>query len=156
MLYIIILLIIDQVAKWLVKASLQPSSIYGVIKHVISFTYVENRGCAFGMFNGGTIYLIIFTLLVIAAFLYKYIKDIRHSNSISLKMSFILLLSGAIGNLIDRVFRGYVIDFINLEFVDFAVFNLADCYICLGCAFLVIYILFVMKEDKVTNKKEKK
>ncbi|MCQ2910772.1 MAG: signal peptidase II [Clostridia bacterium] len=144
MIEIIILLIIDQVAKWLVKASLQPSSIYGVIKYIFSFTYVENRGCAFGMFNTGTFYLIIFTLLVIIALLYEYMKNIRYSSSIVLKQSFILLLAGAIGNLIDRVCRGYVIDFINLEFVDFAVFNLADCYICIGCALIVIYILFVM------------
>ena len=162
--YILILLIIDQVAKWLVKANLQPCFIYGenipILKYIVNFTYVENTGAAFGMMNKFTVLLSIFTAVIISLFIYEYYKKIRKGNSILLKISFILMISGALGNLIDRVFRGYVIDFIDLSFMEFAVFNFADCYITIGCITLMIYILFFMDPNKkekeiIEDKKEK-
>ena len=146
--YIITLLIIDQVAKWLSKVNLQPSSIYNVINSVLSFTYLENRGAAFGMMNGWKYFLISITTLITLYFIYKYIKEVRYSKSKSLKLAFNLLIAGSLGNLIDRMFRGYVIDFISLDFIDFPIFNFADIYICIGCVFLFYYVLFVIKEEE--------
>lgn len=146
--YIITLLIIDQVAKWLSKSYLQPSSIYGVIKGLLSFTYVENRGAAFGMMKGWKYALIGVTLVTILYLLYFYIKKVRKGSSKILKVSFNLIIAGAVGNLIDRIFRGYVIDFIQLDFIDFPVFNVADICICVGVGLLFIYLLFIYKEPE--------
>lgn len=151
--YIITLLIIDQVAKWLSKSYLQPSSIYGVINGILSFTYVENRGAAFGMMKGWKYALIGVTLVTIAYLLYLYIKRVRKGSSKLLKVSFNLIIAGALGNLIDRIFRGYVIDFIQCDFIDFPVFNVADICICIGVGLLFIYLIFIYKEP---DKKEKK
>ena len=150
--YIITLLIIDQVAKWLSKSYLQPSSIYGVIQGLLSFTYVENRGAAFGMMKGWKYALIGITFVTIAYLLYLYVKKVRKSTCKLLKVSFILTIAGALGNLIDRIFRGYVIDFIQLDFIDFPVFNVADICICIGVGLLFIYLIFIYKEP---DKKKK-
>ena len=152
--YIITLLIIDQVAKWLSKSYLQPSSIYRVINGLLSFTYVENRGAAFGMMKGWKYALIGVTLVTISILTYYYFKKVRKGPSKLLKASFNLIIPGALGNLIDRIFRGYVIDFIQLDFIDFPVFNVADICICVGVGLLFIYLLFIYKEPETEEKKK--
>lgn len=114
---------------------------------MLSFTYVENRGAAFGMMTGKQIFLIVVTIVALIYLIYKYYKDVRKSKDKLLKAGFILIISGAIGNLIDRIFLGYVIDFIKLEFIDFPVFNFADIYVSIGCIIISFYILFKHEEE---------
>lgn len=146
--YIIMLMIIlDQAAKYFFKRLLQPDSVISVINGILSFTYVENRGAAFGLFQGAKIFLIISTVILIVMLTYYYIKKVRHSGNKVLGYAFIFIIAGALGNLIDRLFRNYVIDFIRLDFIDFPIFNLADCYISIGAVILIIYILSAKKEE---------
>lgn len=129
------------------------------IKGLISFTYTENIGAAFSIFSGEVVFLIIFSLVFIGVFVYMDItfKD-SHPFSIA---GFTLIMGGAIGNLIDRIFLGYVRDFISFDIVKgFPICNFADVCITLGCVcycvYLLLYILKTSKEKEDTEKKEEK
>ena len=126
-LLIIILVILDQLSK-----------IYFIGKDIklfsfLSLTYVKNTGISFGIFQGYNLLFIFLTLLVILLVLYIYKKNSKYSLPLN------LILAGAIGNLIDRIFRGFVIDFINFKF--WPVFNLADSLIVIGALLLVYKLL---------------
>ncbi len=140
--YILLLVLIDQLTKICAKEVLQNTDGISVIKNIINFTYVENRGAAFGMMNGKQLFLIILTSFILGYMIYYYIRYVKSSKDKLIKLSLSLFIAGAIGNLIDRIFRGYVIDFLDLKFIDFPVFNIADCYVNVGCFFLIVYILF--------------
>ena len=108
-----------------------------VIFEYFSFNYVTNTGVSFGLFKGYNLFFIFMTLIVIIFILSLYDKDKKY------QMSFNFILAGAIGNLFDRVFRGYVIDFIDLKF--WPVFNLADTFIIIG---VVLFLYYLWKENK--------
>ncbi len=146
MIILSILVALDQVAKYFFKRLLQPYYIEYGIKGLMSFLYVENRGAAFGIFQGKAFFLILVPILSI--FLLQYMMYLNHKEEKSrlLHYALILIMAGAIGNLIDRIARGYVIDFIQLEFIDFPVFNLADCYVNIGC-FLLVLSCFIKKDE---------
>ena len=118
------------------------------IKGVISFTYTENVGAAFSIFSGRVVFLILFSIVFIGVFVAVDIwfkeKNWWFATGIS------LVIGGAIGNLIDRVFLGYVRDFISFDIVkDFAICNFADCCITIGCVLIGIYfIISLVKERK--------
>lgn len=128
------------------------------IKNILSFTYVENIGAAFSMFSGNTVFLIIFSIVFIGVFI--AIDIMYKEKSWWFITGYSLILGGAIGNLIDRLFLGYVRDFISFDFLkDFAICNIADVCITIGCVLLVVYfIILIVKNDadkkKVINKTE--
>lgn len=130
---------IDQLIKFFVAEHLKPVGSVEVIPGLFSLTYLENKGAAFGILSNMRWIFIVFTLIVIAILIYLVVK-----NKIKSKLftaSAILLIGGGIGNLIDRIFFGYVIDYLSLSFFS-PVCNFADYCITFGTVLLVIYLIF--------------
>ncbi len=120
-----------------------------IIPHVISLSYVENRGAAFGMLaDNRWVFMILSVILMIALALMLKFTAIKHPLFI---VSVAMILGGGIGNMIDRVFIGYVVDFFKVTFIDFPVFNVADSAVVVGTCLLAVYIIFFDKQ--LTNKK---
>ena len=136
---------LDQVAKILVTAFLDKTSCIHVIPYLFDFVYVKNTGAAFSMFSENTVFLSIVSVLFCAGVLvYWYRKKPQHP---LLKTSLTLLFAGALGNAIDRIFRGFVVDFISTAFMEFPVFNIADIAIVFGAIALIVYMTFFEKEE---------
>ncbi|MCI6245542.1 MAG: signal peptidase II [Eubacterium sp.] len=147
---VMMLLIIafDQVTKILATEYLKGKEPVSFIKGVVRFNYAENTGMAFSLFSGARWVFVALTLVACAAALW-YIFSNR-CKPLWLYWSIAVVASGGIGNLIDRAFYGYVVDFIEPVFIDFAIFNIADCAVTLGAVSLIAYLVFdaFKKEDK--------
>lgn len=139
--------ILDQFTKWLAVEYLIPIGTFPIIKDALHLTYVENPGAAFGMMqNSRWIFLLVSTVAIIAIII--YLIKFAPKNKLAL-LSLAFILGGGIGNMIDRVALGYVVDFIDFRLINFAVFNVADSFVCVGAALLIIYVLFIEgKENK--------
>lgn len=137
---VFIAIIIDQMSKYFVVKYLKPIGSFPIINNIFHFTYVENRGAAFGILQNRTLFFIIITVIVGTILIYSIVKI---PGSTFYKFTLSMILGGAIGNLIDRVRLGYVVDFIDFKFFP-AVFNLADSMIVVG-VFLLCYILIFKK-----------
>lgn len=148
MTFIIILSIIltftDQLSKFIVIKALNVNHSIEVIKNFFYLTYTHNKGAAFSILTGKRIFLVLIAIFIIAAILY-YLKKNTPNNSLS-KIAFSFVIGGSLGNLIDRILRGYVIDFIDVKIFgyDFPIFNLADTFITIG---IFILILFSLKKE---------
>jgi len=144
---ILILVIFDQVTKLLVVNNLSSGSDINIINNFLKFSYVENTGAAFGILNNNIIFLIGVSLLLI----FYIIREIKNNENKLYVFSMSIILSGALGNLIDRIFRGYVVDFISFTIfdVEMPLFNIADMLITFG----VIILLFLIIRGEVNDKK---
>lgn len=140
--------IIDQLTKLLVINNLKSISTFPIIKNVFHLTYVENTGAAFSVFNKNTMALTILTSVFILVLLYFLYKEINTNNNTFMKIGVSFIIGGAIGNLIDRIFRSYVVDFFDLRIINFAVFNVADLFVTIGAIF-VLYVLVFDKSYKL-------
>ncbi len=148
---VIVLILLDQISKFAAVKYLKPIGNFTVIEGILDFTYVENRGAAFGiMQNHRWIFITVTLIITIALIIYK-IKS-RPKDKV-LNTSLCLIISGALGNLIDRIFRGYVVDMLEVTFIEYPVFNVADCFVVTGAILLSIYILFFYKEPEKEMKK---
>ena len=137
----LLLIIIDQTIKILVYKNLFCSEIT-VIKGLLNITYVENTGGAFGFGSKNIIIFITFTIILVAFLIGLLIKKINEYNMVK-KISIIMIISGGIGNLIDRIFRGFVIDYIDInQLFEYPMFNFADICIVLGCIIFAICLVF--------------
>lgn len=149
---IVLLIAADQFLKYfMVNTVFAETSVRDFIKFgdldVIGLRYVENRGAAFSSFNGARWFLIILTLALIVLLTVWVIKDKRRSPF--MVYSAAAVIAGGIGNLIDRIRLGYVIDYIEVRLFNFAIFNFADICVVLGAICLVIYVCFIEnKADK--------
>lgn len=141
----------DQITKYFAVKELKGGEPVNFIKGVVRFKYAENTGMAFSMFNGARWVFVAVTVVACSAALW-YIFSNR-CKSLWLYWSIAIIVAGGIGNLIDRALYGFVVDFIEPVFVDFAVFNIADCAVTLGAVSLVIYLLLDLfkKEDKAVE-----
>jgi signal peptidase II len=146
-LWISLLIILDQFTKFLAKSKLEGTDGFDVIKGVFQFHYHENTGAAFGILEDKIIFFVILTVIIIAAFVFVYLKlpDTKKYRPISLILIF--LSAGAIGNCIDRVINHYVVDFLYFELIDFPIFNIADCYVTVSSFLLVFLFIFYYKEE---------
>ncbi|MDO5015736.1 MAG: signal peptidase II [Eubacteriales bacterium] len=142
----LVLISLDQISKWAARAYLQNQDAFVVIEDFFSFRYVENRGAAWGMLNNKTWGPWILTIVALALTIFLLYR-MRYLHSPALRVFLTLIISGSIGNLIDRFVFGYVTDFISFRFGSyyFPVFNLADSFITVGVALTIIYILFINK-----------
>lgn len=143
--FFIATVIIDQLTKLLAVANLKDKSDLILIKNWLHLSYVENSGAAWGIFSNGTLILSIVTIGICFAILYYLIREYKNIDSF-LKLTLVMILAGAIGNLIDRIRLGYVIDFIFTPLgglYNFPVFNFADIYVVLGAIFIIIHTLFI-------------
>lgn len=146
----------DIVSKYLVVQLLVPlGRSVTIIPGVLDFTFVKNYGAAFGMMSNSR--WIFMSVSVVFIFVLIYVLKQSYSKSKLYNVSLAMLLGGGIGNMIDRIFVGYVVDFIEVTFVDFAVFNIADSCITIGAALFAVYLVFfddaffVKKENGGTN-----
>ena len=113
---------------------------------------MQNRGAAWGSFSGKIVFLLAITFVILIAAIYIYYRlaaDTEHKYT-PLRISLIFLISGAIGNMIDRVFRGYVVDMFNFCLINFPVFNVADIFVTCSFVVIIILVLFVYKDDDLT------
>lgn len=142
-LYVLVIILgiyIDQLTKWLAVTLLRGNSSFPLWDGVLHFTYVENPGAAFGMMKDYRWLFMIISVIAIAGMLF-YIFKYRPKNLL-MGLSLSLIISGGIGNMIDRIMLGYVVDFIDFTLINFAVFNLADSWVCIGAVLLIAYMLF--------------
>ena len=138
-LIVLLLIGIDQLSKILALKYLKNIGSIPIIQDMFHLTYVENRGAAFGMLQNNQIVFIIVALLAsIYGLYYLHTKKI---NTLG-KVSILLIISGALGNLIDRVRLGFVVDYFDFRIIWEYVFNVADIFVVLGTILLCIYILF--------------
>ena len=138
---VILLVLIDQFSKWAVVKNLMPLESIPLWENVFHLTYCENRGAAFGILQNkfGLFYVI--TALVVIAVTWYMVK--KRPASRLLAISLTLLVGGAIGNLIDRIFRGFVVDFFDFCLIGFPIFNPADCFVVCGAVLLAYYVIFI-------------
>ncbi len=134
----------DQLTKWLAVIFLQDEE-FLLWEGVFHFTYGENEGMAFGMFKDHRWVFMTFSTVAIIALLVYLIAFRPKSRWMQISIS--MIIGGGIGNMIDRVRLGYVVDFLNFTLIDFAVFNVADSFVCIGAAMLILYLVRDMIEE---------
>jgi signal peptidase II len=132
---------LDQVTKYLAKTYLKPVGSIPLIPNVFHFTYVENRGAAFGILQNQRWLFIVLTVVISAVIVYYLFT--HRQESIVLTIALSMILGGAIGNLIDRLRLGYVVDMLHFVLIDYPVFNVADSFVVIGTLLLAYYILFM-------------
>lgn len=146
----VLAIVIDQASKLIVAANLPQIGSLPIIENILHFTYVENRGAAFGMLAD---HRWVFMLLSIAGILAMAVwLVVQKPESRITQCAISLIIGGGIGNMIDRVRLEYVIDFIDCRFIDFYVFNIADSCVCVGCALFMLAV--IMEEVKESRAKK--
>ena len=139
-----ILIGLDQIIKYWALNYLQDIESIPVINNIFNLTYVENRGAAFGMLqNNQTIFVVVAAIASCYGLYYLHTKKVNNIGRIGI----LLVISGAIGNLIDRIRLGFVVDYLDFHIIWSYVFNLADCFVVVGTILLCIYII-TSEEDK--------
>lgn len=144
---IAVLVAVDQLIKYLIDIYLKPVGNISVLKNILQFSYYENDGAMMGMMSGKTV-----TMTVLAVICLLLIGFVLFSGKIKFGVDYcciILMISGGLGNIIDRIFRGYVIDYIEVLFIDFYIFNFADCLVTCAAVIMICNQIYEMiKENK--------
>ena len=150
-LFILIFVVIDQIIKSTVVNNIALNQVIVLIRNFFNLTYVRNYGAGFSILQNATVFLSLISIVACVVLFYYLIKTDK--KDIVSKISYLLIISGAIGNLIDRLKLGYVIDFLDFKIFgyDFPVFNIADCYITIGCFILIIKVLLESKNARVQS-----
>lgn len=143
----------DQIIKLLVLKHLKPIGSLPLVDGIVQLNYAENTGAAFGSFSAHTDLLSIFTfLMIIIGLLYLFIKkrklDVEY-------VCIALIIAGGLGNLIDRVFRGFVVDYIEPLFINFAIFNFADILVTCSSVVLVIWLIYEIYREGKEEKEQR-
>ncbi|MBE6626675.1 MAG: signal peptidase II [Ruminococcaceae bacterium] len=147
---VVLSVVLDQLSKYLAVTYLTQIDTFPVIENVLHFTYVENRGAAFGMLSEHRwVFMVLSVVGIGALIVWLAISKVK---SRWLQCAIALVVGGGIGNMIDRVRLEYVIDFIDCRFINFYVFNIADSCVCVGCAMVVLAVII----DEVKEKKKRK
>ena len=141
---------IDQFIKLWAVMYLQPVGAMPLIPHVVELRFVLNPGMAFSLLSGKQVFLILATSIAMLGM--GYILLFRSRGKLLQQAAFVLILGGGIGNLIDRVLNGEVVDYLNLLFMRFAVFNFADICVCVGVGLWILSIF--LEESQETKQKE--
>lgn len=134
-------ILIDQFTKYIALLEVRTRVQIDIIKGVFSLCYTENTGMAFSMLSDRTDVLIMVTCVFMAVLLIILLRNLKRDCVLS-KLSLCMMLTGGLSNMIDRVFRGYVIDFLSFDLINFPVFNFADILITLGALLFVIAVMF--------------
>lgn len=143
----------DQLTKWLAVKFLDPISTFPIIDDVFHFTFLRNRGAAFGMLSDHRwVFMTVSTVAILALAVFLYM---RKAPNLWYAISISAIVSGGIGNMIDRISLGYVVDFIDVRLIDFAIFNVADCFVTVGAIGLITLLVIDMIADikKARDKK---
>lgn len=150
---VIILAVIDRVIKLEVIKDLKPIGSVTLINKVFALTYAENTGAAFSIFSGSTVALSVFTLIVIICGIVYLVISKNHPKIYDILLP--LILAGGIGNLYERFAYGYVVDYLQVLFIDFPVFNFADCLITCSAIVLMVYLIYDIIKDGKKQKERK-
>ena len=145
-LWVTALVLLDQRIKRFAVAELKGSAGRSLIPGVLGLTYVENRGMAFGLLQNARLFFEIITVLVLLLFAAIYLAKKRF---LPLSAGVTGMAAGAIGNFIDRLRLSYVIDYLNLEFMNFPVFNLADCFLTWTAVLMAILLIFFYRNEEL-------
>ena len=145
---------LDQLTKWLTVVNLKGADPLVLIEGVFDLTYLENRGAAFGMMQGARWWFVAFTSVVMLALLGVLLFS-RYRRYRLLNAGLILIVAGGIGNLIDRIVNGFVVDMLHFHIAainfDFPVFNVADCYVVIG-ALITLFFFFFLYDEKADRR----
>ena len=143
-----LLVILDQATKLAAVSALKDGGPYVLIPGVFQLQYLENRGAAFGLLQNARIFFLAVTLIALAAVIYVLVRLPLKRKYIVLRFLMVLIAAGAVGNMIDRVFLGYVRDFLYFSLIDFPIFNVADIYVTCATILLILLLLFYYKEEE--------
>jgi len=139
---------LDQVTKYFAVINLKGKENAVWIKNVFELQYVENDGAAFSSFSGKQGFLLAITSIVLLLVLVEFIRIPNEKRYVWLRIDFLMIVAGALGNMIDRVKQGYVVDFFYFVPINFPRFNVADIYVTLAMPLLVILLFFVYKDNE--------
>lgn len=140
------IIIVDQLLKFLVTSGMNVGDTAFSLLNIFDITYVQNRGAAFSLLSGKLSLLSIVSILFCIGVVVYWIK--KKPTHPLLCTSLVMIFAGAFGNGIDRLFRGFVVDFIQPTFINFPTFNVADIGITVGAALMVMYVILFDREDK--------
>lgn len=146
---IVFLTIVDQLTKYIVVTTVKVNGPKEFLFGLFQFRYVENTGAAFSMFSDKTTLLTVATVIILAGCLILLLT--KKIQSKFMNVCLLLVISGGLGNVIDRIVYGFVVDFIEPLFIDFAVFNFADCCITVGAILMIVYQIY----DLINERKKK-
>ncbi len=149
---IAVLVTADQIIKYFIDLHLKPIGSVPVIKTILQLSYYENDGAMMGMMSGKTL-----TMTVLAVVCLLVIAFVIFSGKVKFGIDYcciVLMMSGGLGNIIDRIFRGYVIDYIEVLFIDFYIFNFADCLVTVSAILLIINQIYEMVKEQKTKKEK--
>ena len=138
---------LDQWAKMLAAGTLKGSGEKKILGDVFVLQYLENHGAAFGILQGKQILLAVITGIILLAVIYLYIKTPFTRKFCIQQLMTLMLAAGAVGNMYERIVRGYVIDFLYVKLIDFPIFNIADCYVVVAAIILAVLFGFVYSEE---------
>ncbi|MGZ9813722.1 signal peptidase II [Streptococcus sp. V913] len=144
---VLLLIALDQWVKTYVVQEIPLGEVRSWIPNLVSLTYLQNRGAAFSMLQDQQWFFAVITLVVMAGaiwYLHKHMED-----SLCLVFGLTLIIAGGLGNFIDRMSQGFVVDMFHLDFINFAIFNVADSYLTVG----VIVLLIAMLKEEVNGNK---
>ena len=144
---VLILTFVDQWTKLFAIDRLKDQDAFSIIPGILEFRYLENRGMAFGMMSGKILFFLMICIIYFIFAIYFYIRIPKTKFYYPVIGIELVLSAGAIGNFIDRLWRGYVVDFIYVKCIDFPIFNVADIYVVTSCFLMIILIIFKYEDD---------
>ncbi|MEY8337288.1 signal peptidase II [Lachnospiraceae bacterium 62-35] len=144
---ILILIGLDQWTKQLAVDRLKGKNPFVLWNGVFELRYLENRGAAFGMLQGKQSFFFLVALAVLAAAIFFFLRLPCSRHYLPLGICGSGIVAGAVGNMIDRVSQGYVVDFLYFSLIDFPIFNVADCYVTIGAGLLAFLVLIYYKDE---------
>lgn len=150
LLSVLLFLAADQLTKYLAQLYLAGGRGVSLIPGVFQLYYLENRGAAFGMLTDRQWFFVVVAVAMTAAAAYVYLRLPSGRHYFLLRIVCVLIAAGALGNMADRIRCNYVIDFLYFSLIDFPVFNVADCYVCVGAALGVLSVFTVYRNDDFT------
>ena len=141
-----LIVVADFLTKYFIKNNIALGNVFFSVPKLVDLTYVQNRGAAFSMFSGRVPVLSLISIaFCIGVIVYWVVKKPKNP---LLCTALAMMFGGALGNAVDRIFYGFVVDFIAVRFIDFPVFNVADMAITIGAALVIIYVIFFDKDTK--------
>jgi len=143
----VLLIILDQIVKQWARIYLMPVGRIPIIDGLIGFRYATNTGAAFGIFQGGRWFFVILTIIVLAVIIIYEFKLPHTKQNLWIRIPMTLMLAGAVGNFIDRLLFGYVVDMFEFLFFNFPIFNVADMLLVIGTFGYAFAALFILKEE---------
>ncbi|MEF9945134.1 MAG: signal peptidase II [Lachnospiraceae bacterium] len=142
-----VFVLLDQYTKHLAVLHLKDQSPFVIIENVFQLQYLENRGAAFGLLQNQQVFFLVSGILILGAVVFCYIRVPKTPHFRLLRICMILICSGAIGNMIDRIGQNYVVDFFYFELINFPVFNVADICVTLSIGILFLSMIYYKEDD---------